>query len=263
VATPTENDAHIVLGVLVQAQRAAEAANVDQITDELSGVEIQSRSDLSPERINRSVDLLESWGFAHVRRTFGNRPFDFFSASVTATGRLEHERLESDPSRAVDRRAVPGGDGRALSEKIFVVHGRDDGLRDQVARVIERLGLKPLILMEEPNEGRTIIEKFEEKALDVGFAVVLLTADDLGHAHDEPTPSAPNRARQNVVLELGYFMGVLGRARVAALYQEGVELPSDIHGLGYIVLDLARAWRYKLAEELAAAGYPIDFNRLR
>jgi predicted nucleotide-binding protein len=119
-----------------------------------------------------------------------------------------------------------------------VVHGRDEALRDQVAKVLERLGLEALILMKQPGRGQTLIEKFEAGALEVGFAVVLFTPDDFGRGPDESEwPEKPNRARQNVVLELGYLMGRLGRARVAALYRPGTEVPSDIYGLAYIELD--------------------------
>jgi predicted nucleotide-binding protein len=151
---------------------------------------------------------------------------------------------------------------RTESRSIFVVHGRDDGLRETVARFLERLGFEPIILAEQPNEGRTLIAKFEANALDVGFAVVLMTPDDyaVGPEGGE-VPSTPNRARQNVVLELGYFMGRLGRARVAALYKPGTETPSDIHGLAYVPMS-DDGWRFVLAKELRAAGYEVDFNLL-
>jgi predicted nucleotide-binding protein len=84
---------------------------------------------------------------------------------------------------------------------------------------------------EQADSGRTIIEKFEEHASDAGFAIVLPTADDLGKAKDA-TRLNP-RARQNVVLEFGYFMAKLGRGRVVALHEAGVELPSDATGVLY------------------------------
>jgi len=91
--------------------------------------------------------------------------------------------------------------------------------------------------------------------------VAILTADDCGHGPDEEQSSAaPNRARQNVILELGYFMGALGRDRVAALSDEGVEKPSDIHGLLYIPCD--SAWELRLAKEMKDAGLPVDLNSL-
>ena len=146
-------------------------------------------------------------------------------------------------------------------DQVFVVHGRDEGVREQVARLLEKLELEAIILHEQPDRARTVIEKFEQHALRVGYAVVLLTPDDFARGPDESSwPKTPSRARQNVILELGYFMGSLGRSRTAALYAHGTELPSDIHGLLYVPLD--GAWQLKLAKEMRDAGLPIDLNRL-
>jgi predicted nucleotide-binding protein len=151
--------------------------------------------------------------------------------------------------------------GAVDTGRVFVVHGRDEGLRDQVARLITALGLDPMILAERTNEGRTVIEKFEG-ASDVGFAVVILSAEDFGRGPDDPEwPARPNRARQNVILELGYFIGRLGRGNVAALYREGTELPTDFLGTAYTRLDDAD-WRFRLARELKAAGFDVDLNAL-
>ena len=117
-----------------------------------------------------------------------------------------------------------------------------------------------IVLREQPNQGRTIIEKFEDYA-DVGFAVVLLTADDRGGLDSVPYESQERRARQNVILELGYFLGRLGRSRVCALYVEGVQIPSDYSGVLYVKLDTDGAWRLNLAKELNAAGLPVDMNK--
>lgn len=180
------------------------------------------------------------------------------------TLRSLRERLDYAEAPTTDEARVAEQEAGPLPRRVFVVHGRDEGLREQVARVLERLGFEALILMEQPGRGRTLIEKFEAGALDVGFAVVLLTPDDYGRGPDEAEwPEQPNRARQNVILELGYFMGRLGRPRVAALYGAGTEIPSDIHGLAYVALDDGGAWKYRLAEELAAAGYEVDMNKLR
>lgn len=143
------------------------------------------------------------------------------------------------------------------SRQVFLVHGHDKAVREEVARFLEKLDLEPIILHEQPNMGRTVIEKFEAHA-DVGFAIVLLTPDDIGGlaSGGEVKP----RARQNVILELGYFIGRLGRARVCALYVEGVEIPSDIHGVVYVSYDAAGGWRLKLAGEIRAAGLPVDMN---
>jgi predicted nucleotide-binding protein len=138
------------------------------------------------------------------------------------------------PPRTLRGRPRPG------PPKVFIVHG-----------------LEPVILHEQPDRGRTIIDKFEAHA-DVAYAVVLLTADDFGGPAGGQRQS---RARQNVIFEPGYFVGRLGRAHVSALYEEGVELPSDFEGVLYV--PLARdAWRQRLAREMKVAGLPVDMNNV-
>jgi len=116
-----------------------------------------------------------------------------------------------------------------------------------------------IILREQPNKGRTLIEKFEDYA-DVGFAIVLLTPDDKGGPKNCGASDLKPRARQNVVFELGYFIGRLGRNRVCALYLEGVEIPSDYSGVVYTKMDPSGAWRLEIAKELKAAGFSVDMN---
>jgi predicted nucleotide-binding protein len=145
------------------------------------------------------------------------------------------------------------------SNSVFVVHGHDEA-RESVARLLERLGLKPIILHEQPNWGRTIIEKFESHAA-VGFAVVLLTPDDVGSAASDPEALKP-RARQNVIFELGFFVAALGRRRVFALYKGDVDLPTDYTGVVYTPLDPADGWQLKLARELKHAGLDVDLNKV-
>jgi predicted nucleotide-binding protein len=159
------------------------------------------------------------------------------------------------------RGSTPAASTSPASRRVFVVHGHDEGAREGVARLLDRLGFKPIILRGQPNQGRTIIEKFEDYS-DVGFAVVLLTPDDRGGRHDEPFEAQRPRARQNVWLELGFFLGKLGRSRVCALYRRGVEITSDYQGVVLEELDAGGAWKYRLAEELKAAGYDVDMNRV-
>jgi predicted nucleotide-binding protein len=149
----------------------------------------------------------------------------------------------------------------ASSRTVFVVHGHDGGLRDMVVLTLVRLELEPIVLDEQPGKGRALIEKFEQHSLDVGFAVVILAPEDRGAGPGDRAPRKPNRARQNVVLELGYFMGALGRDHIAVLHKDEVELPSDIHGIDFI--PMRDDWRYRLAAEIAAAGIDVDMNRLR
>lgn len=145
------------------------------------------------------------------------------------------------------------------NDKVFIVHGHNNEIKLDVARTLEKLGLTPIILHEQANSGRTVIEKFEEHS-DVGFAVVLLTDDDLGKAKKDEQLNS--RARQNVILELGYFIGKLSRKRVCPLYAKGVELPSDMSGVLYVELDNQASWRIKLAKELKACGYKVDVNNI-
>ena len=146
------------------------------------------------------------------------------------------------------------------NHKVFIVHGRDTLLRTQVENVLRALGLEPIILQEQANIGKTIIEKIEE-CTDVGFGIVLYTPCDEGRLKLEDGELKP-RARQNVVLEHGYLMAKLGRERVCCLVSKNVEFPSDIQGLGYIPANDFDQWKYKIAKELKAAGFDIDMNRL-
>ena len=140
------------------------------------------------------------------------------------------------------------------------MHGHDESALQGLARFLEKLGLEAIILREQVDQGRTIIEKFEANAGDVGFAVVLLTPDDVGSAVAAKEPNA--RARQNVIFELGYFSGKLGRGKVCLLRKGSVEIPSDLFGVIYTDMDPAEGWQTKLVRELKAAGLKFDANRL-
>ncbi|HHF7367636.1 TPA: TIR domain-containing protein [Legionella bozemanae] len=142
---------------------------------------------------------------------------------------------------------------------VFIVHGHDLGAKYQVARVIEKLKLKPIILDEQIDEGLTIIEKFEKHSSQAQLAVVLLTGDDIGYPKNDPTQKKP-RARQNVIQELGFFMAKLGRKNVIGLYEDGVELPSDYSGVLYIKLE--SGWELKLAKELKGRGVRVNIDDL-
>jgi predicted nucleotide-binding protein len=147
------------------------------------------------------------------------------------------------------------------SNKIFVVHGHDALARTETSRLLEKIGLEPIVLHEQPNEGKTVIEKFERDASQVSFAIAILTPDDIGHPVNKANEAKP-RARQNVILELGYFSGILGRKNVVVLYKGNVEIPSDYLGVVYIAIDSAGAWKFNLAKELKQAGLSVDLNKL-
>lgn len=143
---------------------------------------------------------------------------------------------------------------------VFLVHGHDDGAKHSVARFLEKLGIPPVILQEQINRGMTVIEKFEDLAGRAGFAVVLMTPDDMGCPVGKEQQRGL-RPRQNVVLELGYFVGRLGRNRTIVLTKGELEMPSDVLGLVYEPMDKTEGWKIRLARELKAAGFEIDLNR--
>jgi predicted nucleotide-binding protein len=147
----------------------------------------------------------------------------------------------------------------ATSDEIFIVHGHDDAAKTEVAHCIERAGLKAVILHQQANEGKTIIEKFEKHGSAAGFAVVIVTPDDVGGID---ASNLQPRARQNVIGEMFWFAGRLGRDRVCALVKSGVEMPSDFAGVGYTPMDIHDGWKNKLLQELDAAGYKnIDWRK--
>ena len=147
-----------------------------------------------------------------------------------------------------------------MSKKVFVVHGRDDLTKNEVSLFLRAIGLEPIILHMRPNGGRHLLTKFQEESDGADFAVVLMTPDDegglAGAAEMRP------RARQNVVLELGFFLGKLGPANVAALMRDDVEKPSDFDGIAYIPFDASGSWKTQLARELQYAKVPFDPGKL-
>ena len=140
--------------------------------------------------------------------------------------------------------------------KIFIVHGHDGELKESIARIIERQDIEAIILSEQANRGRTIIEKIEDNS-DVSSAICLFTADDIGKEKTETEEKL--RARQNVVFETGYFIGKLGRGNIVILADNDVEIPSDLFG---VVYTNTSNWKVELLKELAAIGYVIDFSKL-
>ncbi len=145
------------------------------------------------------------------------------------------------------------------SREVFVIHGHDHGRKEAVARLLSKLGLEPIILHEQTNQGRTIMEKFEDQSSSVGFAIAIFSADDVGGSAKALEQLQP-RARQNVILEFGYFIGRLTRKRVCALVEKGVEIPSDYSGVLYIPMDDSDHWKVLLAKELRSDGFEFDAN---
>ena len=165
------------------------------------------------------------------------------------------------PQRDIVNNEISDNPANSGGSEVFIVHGHDEAAKHAVARFVKRFDIDPIILDEQPNRGQTIIDKFEGSADEAGFAIVLLTPDDVGAPKDKADELKP-RARQNVILELGYFLRGLGRKHVCVLHKEGVELPSDIHGILYVPMDTSNGWQLKVAQEMKQAGLPVDLNKL-
>ena len=175
---------------------------------------------------------------------------------LTAKGQLENilETMEEENGSSV---SISDSEANIQKyDKVFIVHGHDGELKQSVARIIEKQGIEAIILSEQANKGRTIIEKFEAYS-DVSGAICLFTADDFGRAKKDSSDNI--RARQNVVLETGYFMGKLGRDHIVILADNGIEIPSDLSGVVYTNTE---SWKIDLLKELRAMGYTVDFNKL-
>lgn len=145
--------------------------------------------------------------------------------------------------------------------KIFIVHGHDEKMLLDVEKFVNKLKIDPIILKDQPDKSRTVIEKFEDLS-DTDYAIILLSPDDYGRAKNEDDEDLKPRPRQNVIFEFGYFLGKIERENILVLYQEtkDFDILSDISGVLYT--PYREGWQLKIARELKAAGFLIDFNYL-
>ena len=171
---------------------------------------------------------------------------------------LNQQQIEaSQKLRIQDPHIVPSAQvtvGVLKNSQVFIVHGHDEKAKSNVVDFVSALDLEPIILHMQPNAGMTIIEKIERYS-NVGFAIVIYTPCDIVQKSDGLT--SQHRARQNVVFEHGYFIGKLGRDRVALIVKEGVEIPNDISGVVYTFMDSDGKWREKLKLEMRAVGFKV------
>jgi len=173
-----------------------------------------------------------------------------------------------DPGNAAGSLLPAPAAGRPRADRtrqVFLVHGRDEKLKDAVAALLERAGPHPVtILNEQPSDRRMLVERPEERTADSRYAVILLTADDVAGPRLDSgrEPHFSRRARQGVVFEMGVLVAALSPRCLCVLYEDGVELPCDIDGITYVLLDLAGTWRSKLLLHLRGAGFDYDLNML-
>ena len=220
-----------------------------------------------PQWLRHHRNLDSFWGFIKQkfstyaeRRTFISEEFtqilDFleFGSSPNTNQNSENSGAPHFASVPQPKPQTPIARNK---RKVFIVHGRDNAAKQEVARFIEQLGLEPIILHEQANAGMTIIEKIEHYSNDADFALILYTPCDRGHGIHESHLPPRDRARQNVVFEHGYLMAKLGRENVCSLVKGSVEKPNDISGVVYTPLDDLGAWRTEVARELQSCGYDI------
>lgn len=274
--------------VLGKQELEAAIRKIERRVEELKGFDVSpirdrwdARASALETKINATLAEIFGEGTAEFNR-YRIGPFDSLPISIGGGNRYSLTKIQESYRKGIQEAVISleslrdllrerveehaetglgleAEDERPIGNQVFIVHGHDEVAKEAVARFVSRLGLDPIILHERPNAGRTIIEKLEGH-LDVDFAVVLLTPDDIGALATKPEETRP-RARQNVVLELGLFLGALGRNRVCALHKGNVELPSDYDGVIYVPMDDAGGWRLLLAREIKQSGMRIDLNQ--
>lgn len=201
---------------------------------------------LITKEIEKKLEAENKFGFAFKSFSFEN---DEYTKDITKEILKKAKTMNNDKNNTQTNK---------ITNKVFIVHGRDESLKNEVARFIEQLDLEAVILHEQVNKGKTIIEKFEENSSEIGYAIILYTPCDKGCLKDQNEFKL--RARQNVIFEHGYFIGKLGRGKVSAIVKGELETPSDILGIVYI--QYSENWKINLAKELKASGLSIDMNKL-
>ena len=187
--------------------------------------------------------------------------FEFSKSTLLKALDLTRAALDSDDYGEL-RTSTSSHSSPTLSNRVFVVHGHDSQLKMEVEQFIREIGLEPVVLHRQTDEGATIIEKFEKHA-DVGFAFVLLTPDEVAYTVDQEQVTdnqrkKERRARPNVIFEFGYFVGRLGRPKVCCLHKGEVAVPSDLSGLVYKKIgNSLDEEAYDIIRELKAVGYSL------
>lgn len=178
--------------------------------------------------------------FERQIKEFNNLFFGYLSKAVEAIVEANTEVYEPE------QRKIKG-------DFTFIVHGHDNQFKFETQLLLNRAGINSKVLHEQPDKGRTIIEKLLEEGKQANYAIVLLSPDDLVAQGDA-------RARQNVILEIGYFIGLLGRDRVRLIIKDKVEIPSDLQGILYEKFDVTGSWKVRLVKEMMAVGIYADLK---
>ncbi len=193
------------------------------------------------------MHLFRVWKDEDGYKRFNETFYSDFVAALKEIGDEEVYLLESKSVKTVKPQS--NTTEKKVPQKVFIIHGHDERLKMEVELFLRSIQVSPVILHQQEDRGRTIIEKLIEESQEAGFAIALFTPDDIQE-------DLTKRARQNVLLETGYFMGKLGRDRVRMIVREGTEIPSDLSGILHTKLD--ERWKSSLLKELKAAGIEYD-----
>jgi predicted nucleotide-binding protein len=271
------DDAKVRLGERVEKGRALRNLNI-QSTDDLEKAqkEYYSWSEYNTELLKRifttnqyatEYSFWAAAAFSLGEQSVAQKLRKYYEEVDSKVRRLQSiiERLELIPSSAnLAQPAQDVGcyDKKIVTNRVFIVHGHDEVSKSELEIFLREVGLEPIVLHRQADQGRTIIEKFEQHS-DVSYAFILLTPDEVAHLKsDENKPDSErkveNRARQNVIFEFGYFVGKLGRSKVCCLYTGDVTLPSDVSGVIYKrFINKISEVAYEIIKELKASGYHI------
>ncbi|MDO9286557.1 MAG: nucleotide-binding protein [Aquabacterium sp.] len=215
-------------------------------------------ADALPNWIKTNRNLEAFWGFIQPKfKSYAERRTYLSEQFTPLLDALEFNDLKSLQNSTNIRKLQGKSSVTRNKRKVFIVHGRNNEVKQEVSRFVERQGIEAIVLHEQASAGMTIIEKIEHYSNDADFALVLYTACDHGRGVHEAKVPPKNRARQNVVFEHGYLMAKLGRENVCALVQGDIETPNDISGVVYVSLDPSGAWKLEVLRELKACGYQV------
>jgi predicted nucleotide-binding protein len=220
--------------------------------------------DLSGDQLESGIDRLSD------ALTFWLGKADYHSANLELPLK-EIERFAEDAAQEARGTPPAAPEDQAPPTSVFIVHGHDTQLLDEVEAYIKTLGIKPIVLtkISTTSQQPTLIEKFLSFGNDARYAVVLMSADDRGASNRQyDTPNVGDkalqfRARQNVILELGFFYGHLGFENVFVLFKPSAQVfpnferPSDLDGVLFDTVDSNGQWKDALKKRLQEAGFQL------
>ena len=179
-----------------------------------------------------------------------NEKYNFKKGLKTAIFYLKNFESEILHDVDIEERGYKDSNNASHKEShknnIFIVHGHNGGVKDKVANFISKLGIEPIILNEQIDRGRTLLEKLEEYS-DIKAAIIIFTNEDAGSNGDS---EYEKKARQNLIFEAGYFLGKLGNKNIIVIAEQGVIPPSVLDGHPYFKMDQEEKWKTDITKKL-------------